>query len=519
MDTPASPAVEAVPARKRGDATTKQIRGSSLLLVGRLVSLGMNMATQVLVVRYLSKTDYGSFAYALSIVSIGQTIATFGLDRAITRFVPIYDERGEYGKVFGTIVMVVGTISSIGLAMVLLVVGLSDVVGDSLIDDRQAITLLLIMVALAPIQAIDSLLTGMFAVFSKPSAIFFRKNVLAPVLRLTVVLLLILFGAGVGFLAGGYVVAGAFGVGLYVVFLARELRAQGFVQHFHFRTMQMPAREVFAFTIPLLSSDLLYVVMHVSDTFLLGYFGGRADVGAFRAVWPVAHMNQLVLTSFALLFTPLAARLFARGDRDGIRDLYWTTAIYMAVFSFPIFALTFSMARPVTVALFEARYQDSATYLALLSFGYYFNAALGHNGLTLKVFGRLRYIVTINVLAAVANIAVALVLIPRYGALGAAIGTCATLVAHNFLKQAGLRLGTGINLFEWRYLKVYLSITVAAGGLLVAQLAFSLNIGISLALALLASALVLALNRSSLRVGDRFPELQRFRLIRLAVGE
>jgi O-antigen/teichoic acid export membrane protein len=87
------------------ETTRKQIRGSSLLLLGRFLSLGINFGIQVLIVRYLSKADYGAFAYALSIVSLGASIVTFGLDRSITRFIPIYEEDGEYDKLWGTIVM------------------------------------------------------------------------------------------------------------------------------------------------------------------------------------------------------------------------------------------------------------------------------------------------------------------------------------------------------------------------------------------------------------------------------
>ena len=95
--------------------TRRQIRGSSLLLVGRLVSKGVNFAVQVLTVRYLVKSDYGAFAYALSIVAIGTTFVTFGLDRAVTRFVPIYHEHRDYNKMFGTLALVLGAILTLGV--------------------------------------------------------------------------------------------------------------------------------------------------------------------------------------------------------------------------------------------------------------------------------------------------------------------------------------------------------------------------------------------------------------------
>jgi O-antigen/teichoic acid export membrane protein len=163
--------------------------------------------------------------------------------------------------------------------------------------------------------------------------------------------------------------------------------------------------------------------------------------------------------------------------------------------------------------------------MSLLSVGYYFNAALGFNGLTLKVYGKLRYIVVINILAAVVNILINLWLIPLYGAFGAACGTCGTLIVHNLLKQAGLRFGTGISLFERKHVKVYLSIVIGAVGLLAVQSLMPANyswkepyVYISFALAGIVSLLVVGINRKALDVAQTFPELLRFPLLRRLFG-
>jgi O-antigen/teichoic acid export membrane protein len=521
MKAPASAgtSADAAAAAPHEEATRKQIRGSSLLLAGRFLTLGSNLVVQVLIVRYLTKADYGAFAYALSLVSLGASIATFGLDRSITRFVPIYDEQRNYGKLFGTVVLAVGTVLSLGVLTLIVVYGVQAVVGGSLIGDERAVDVLLILILLVPINSLDGLLMGMFAVFSKPRAIFFRKHVLTPAFRLTIVLLLVLGNRDVFFLAGGYVFAGALGVAIYSVLLYRTLKSDGLLARFSLPTIQIPAREIFGFTIPLLTSDLVYMAMNTSDVILLGHFGGPDDVADFRVIWPAAHLNQVVMASFTLLFTPVAARMFARNDREGINNLYWSTAIWIAVLTFPVFALTFSLAQPVTDILFGSRYSDSATYLTLLSLGYYFNAALGFNGLTLKVYGRLRYVVTINVIAALVNLGLNFILIPRYGPLGAAIGTCSTLVLHNFLKQGGLLLGTGVRLFRGRDLAVYASIVVAAVFLLALQLVVSPPALVGFAVAALVSLAVIAFSRKSLRAGEMFPELKRFRIARLIAGK
>jgi len=523
MDSTTTAPIEAAPGSAptgaKDKSTKRQIRGSSLLLVGRVLTNAVNFGVQILMVRYLSKTDYGAFAYALSIVALGETIATIGLDRAITRFVPIYHEQRDYNKLFGTILLVVSTISVLGFAMILLIFGFQGLLTRSFVNDPQAVTLLVIMIALSPLQALNGLLMSLLAIFGKPRAIFFRKYMLGPALKLAVVLLLVWWHGDVFFLASGQVVAGIMGTVVYIAILWRVMRDERLFEHFNFQSLIMPAREIFAFTIPLLTSDLVYTLMNSSDAVLLEHFRGTADVAAFRVVQPTAGLNQLVIGSFTLLFTPLAARLFARNDREGLNNLYWQTAIWMAVLSFPIFAVTFSLAKPITVLLYEKRYADSAVILALLSFGYYFNTALGFNGLTLKVFGKLRYIVVINLLAAAINVGINLLLIPRYGALGAAIGTCGTLVAYNIFKQAGLQLGTGISLFERRHLKVYGVITLGVVLLLVVQITLSPPIIASLALSALVSLVVVGLTRKSLHVGQTFPELRRLPIVGRLLGD
>ena len=74
------------PERKtKRDSTRKQIRGSSLLLAGKMLAMGINFACQILIVRYLSTADYGAWAYGLSVVVFCQNLAVFGLDRGINK--------------------------------------------------------------------------------------------------------------------------------------------------------------------------------------------------------------------------------------------------------------------------------------------------------------------------------------------------------------------------------------------------------------------------------------------------
>lgn len=502
-----------------GTETRRQVRGSGILLTGRLLSMAANLAVQVLIVRHLSRGAYGAFAYAMSFVVLGETVVTFGLDRTVTRFIALYDERRQPDKMLGTIVMVSATIVTLGTLTALVVWGTGGSLVGTFVRDREAITLLGVLILLAPIQALDSLAIGVFAVFSRAGAIFVRRYVLAPGLRLAVVLVLIAMGGDVHFLAVGYVAAAGLGLVIYLPVILSALREHGLIGRGALARMQVPAREIIGFTLPLLTTDLVYTVLNVSDAVMLGYFANTEAVGALRAVQPIAKLNLFVMSSFALLYTPLAARLHERRDREGLDHLYWQTAMWLAVLTFPVFLAGFALARPVTLTLFGEPYAESAAYLALLAFGYYTQAAFGFNGLTLKCVGAIRIIVVLNLSAAVLNIGFNLVLIPRYGALGAAAGTALALLVHNVLKQLGLRRATGVSMLRRDTALVYLVAFLGAVGLGAAELVFGLGLVIGLAAGAVVSLAVLAVARPLLDVAETFPELMRIAPLRVLLGE
>jgi O-antigen/teichoic acid export membrane protein len=155
--------------------------------------------------------------------------------------------------------------------------------------------------------------------------------------------------------------------------------------------------------------------------------------------------------------------------------------------------------------------------MAVLACGYFFHCSLGFNGLTLRVFGKLRYTVSVDVAAAVANVVVNLLLIPRWGAAGAAVGTSGTMVLHNLFKQYGLWRYTGIGLFARSYLPTYLALFGIAAALLVFQSVLSPSLVLAMALTFAAALAVVWTSRSALEVDAMFPELTRWPLMRALV--
>ncbi len=505
--------------RPAGDSATRsQIRGSALLMAGQAFAVLVNLAAQVVLVRYLSKPSYGAFAFALSIVQVSEIIASFGLRRGVNRFLPLYEERGERAKAAGLLVFAFGAVLGLSLAIAAIVIGLRGVIAGGVDADRHAATVLAVLIVLTPVHALESLLDNTLAVFSRPGAIALRKHVYVPVMRLAVVVLLALSGSDLPLLAWGWVLVGIAGLVVYGTLLVGELSRRGLWVLMRRRQLEYPLREMFGYTLPLLSTDLAAALFAGAGSILLGVLASASDVASFRAVLPVSLAMTYIVSNFNLLFVPLAARLHARGDDAEVNRLYWQTTAWVALLALPLFLTAFAFAEPLCVALFGANYADSGDVLAVLVIGHFTAAATGANSLLLGVYGHVRYVTLVNLLNAAAMVALNLALIPPFGALGAAIASTAALTAGNLAFQVGLARLTPIRGVDPAY-RIVLTGTVAiAAALWAAGTLLHPPLVAGVAASLLAWAGMLLLGRRQLALGEAFPELARIPFLRPLLG-
>lgn len=500
-----------------GRMRRSHVRGSTLLVAGRVLTLVLTTATQVVVVRALTKEDYGAFAYALAMAAAGRTLLSLGQGKLLSRFMAKYEEQGDFDRMFGSMFLAVGTIvvtSTLTLGSLFL---LSGSVVESAVSDPATVKVVLILIFLAPLEALDQVFVSLFAVFSRPRAIFFRKYLFTPGLRLGVVLALALTGSSVTFLAIGYLAAGIVGFVVYLLVLVRVLRERDLLRHLRPRRIVLPFRAVFSFSVPLITGELLLLSMNVGGVFILGYYHSAAEVAAFRAVFNPARLNTAVLHAFVPMFLPLAARLHARRDIAGLRRSYWQTAAFVSVLTFPVFALTVPLAPQLTVLLFGEAYADSGIILALLSVGYYFSVLMGFNAYTLQVFERIRFLVAVNVFCAVLNVVVSLLLVQRLAAVGIAVAILVTLVVQNLINQWALRRAIGSGFVDRSCIRAYLAIAVCAAALCALQVLADPGLVVGIAAAAVASFLVLLASRRAIDLAETFPELRRVPVVRWLV--
>ena len=501
-------------ASRPGSASRTHIRGSALLLAGRAISLALNFASQVMVIRYLSKESWGAFSTVIAIVGVGSVINIIGLPRTIGRFAPIYEEKGEFGRLIGSVIIGLLSIVGLGVAATALVYGMRGSLAGAMQTDPLTVELLLIMVVLAPIGAFDTLTGQLLAAFTNARTIFFRKHVVTPGLRLLAVLSVVLGAGDARSLAFAYVIAGGIGATVYGGIVLRAFRDRRFFARAKENGVRLPTRELLAFSVPLISSDVLYIARTTCIALAIDYHYGAEEVADYRAILPISRLNTLVLTNFAYMFLPVAARLFARNAIGEMQDLYSRSAVWVTVLSFPIFAVSFALSDSVTSTLFGEKYASAAALLAIAALGDYLYSILGFDVDTLRVFGKVRWIVICDVATLIVVALGCWFLIPTYGSFGAAIAVSLTLVLYRVLNTAALWYTTGIQPLNRGLCMTMGWVAVLTTGIYLAQRSWDLGLWTGIPLAAAATIVLLRVSRRDLDAETLFPELRKLPGIR-----
>ncbi len=262
------------------------------------------------------------------------------------------------------------------------------------------------------------------------------------------------------------------------------------------------------FGVPLVPSGLMLWALSFSDRFFLIRITGRAEVGLYEIGVRLASANVLLLTAFRTAWPAFAYSI--EDDREA-RTTYGFVLTYLVVVASWV-SLALGLLSPWLVHLLTTpRFYEGSRVVAPLSFAA--TAFAGYLVVSIGV-GRVRrtqFNWVVTGVAAAADIALNLVLIPPYGMMGAAIAeaaACTVLFVGMTLRAQRLYPVP----YQWRRVGIAACVAVAltaAGKLLQVPLAGALGLVAVYPLALLAAGFYLPAERRKLRsLGRRLVGVQ-----------
>lgn len=484
------------------------LRGSSLLVVGRCFSLGLNFAVQVVAVRYFTKEDFGVYAVALSAVAIAAVFAAFGMDKAALRILPKFQHDKDRDK-FSAAAFLMGITSCVAGFVVIAAIYAAWMLG--LVPDTgpQSISVLLLMIWMVPCMALEALVTSMFSVFGKPRAIFVRQHILGPMFRLIAVVGVIAVGGGIVAFALGQLLAALAGFAISLGLIQTLIKERDDFAKVRWSDVRATAGEVFRYCMTLAFGDLAFLFRSAMVVLIIGLFHSSSEVASFQAVFPAARLNDIVIATFTVLFIPSAARLFAAKASQSLNDLFCRTTAWTTVLSFPIFLVCFVMPEEVCVILFGRQYAASGSILAIVSLGFFVNAIFGMNLRLIRVVSGSKHQILVDVICMIAAVVLNFLLIPQFGAEGGAWAVLGGFVIQSLVCMAAVWMTVDVHPIPWRLARIYCLAGLLTWGLVLLKgmpgfppiaMPFMLAIA-SLGFAILC--------RNDMEVANVFPEIAR----------
>jgi O-antigen/teichoic acid export membrane protein len=183
---------------------------------------------------------------------------------------------------------------------------------------------------------------------------------------------------------------------------------------------------------PLLIGALLQLSIQMSGTLMLGAWADKTEVGVFAVAWRTAALISFALLAINTIAQPKFAALFARGELDALAAAARKVTLLMTVCATPVF-LVFVVAPQFVMSVFGSEFSTGGSTLQILAIGQFFNVASGSVGILLMMSGNEREYRNAQIATAAVVVTFNTLLIPTYGAVGAAIGAASAFIVQNIL--------------------------------------------------------------------------------------
>jgi O-antigen/teichoic acid export membrane protein len=418
---------------EKQDILSTLAKGAGITAVGMFFSKAISYFYRASVARLVGPEAYGNISIGLMIVSIGSTFSLLSLNSAIKNFVPKYMERDEQNHIRGIIS------SSFQISVPFsLIIGASVFISSELIATKifgniSLIPVIQVFSLAIPLTTVTDLSLATTKAFKTTKYVAGIRQIGQNLIQLIASLALIglgleLMGAVYGWLAGAL-------FGSIASFYVLEKKFGPFI--FTRKDSEPQHRKIFNYSYPLVLAGAIGLFLGWTDTFFLGYYLPEAKVGLYNAALPTAMLMLLPYQAIQSLVMPSMSEVEERNDKK-LGELLKTISRWTVTLTLPGFCLMFLFSPEILHLLFGQNYITASTTLTVLSLGYFLSASVGHQNAVLKATDRTKVIHKNAVFNFLINVGLNIVLIPRYGIIGAAVATTISIILGETLLLAEL---------------------------------------------------------------------------------
>jgi O-antigen/teichoic acid export membrane protein len=387
---------------QRPTATTGRAAGD---VVGQVLARGLNVVlgigVTIVLVRGLGPRGYGEWSTLLAVITMVGYLSSLGLEEVAVRYAAMEPERES---LWLSAMVSLQLIISIPVTIVALVTTLAIAHDDATRVAAVLLSLTCFLSALGSVRAVFQLRirNSWTAGFELVNGLLWAIGVFA----------IAAAGGGIAAFAAAFLVASAVVNVAQVVIARRQLPIR-------LRTGGRARIELMKIGVPFAVASVLYLAYTQVDQVLVFEIAGERAAGLYGAAGKVLDRAMLIPGSVLATMFPMIAAAY-KDDVATMRRLIQTAIEVLLVTTLPFVSLVVVIARPLMRLLFGAAFAPAGPALSVLMLVFAISAFSYVAGDLVIVLRLQRQYILYAVAGLIVNVALNVLLLPKYGFIAAA---------------------------------------------------------------------------------------------------
>jgi O-antigen/teichoic acid export membrane protein len=407
----------------------KVAKGTGTTLIGGIAGGGFNFLSQIMIARFLGVEAFGLYALGFAAVKICEIFAKLGLNSGGMRFVSIYKDDSK-SKLKGVLISSTGISLLNGVLLGTILYFLSDFFAQKIFHKPELTESLRLFAMSIPfisgISVVSSLLLG----FQNTKYNVYINNFFQPLTNITLIICFYYYGFRLSGVIYSFILSHIISF-IIAIFYLNKLSPE--IKNLDIKPI-FEIKSLISYSIPLLFLGFINYFLSWTDTLMLGFLSTTTDVGIYRAASRVPFIMTLFLGATNSLYAPLVADLYNKGEMQRLANIYKSTTRWVTYAVVPVFVFILFSPKEIMMVFGKEYIETGYIVLIIFSFGQLISCIVGGAGYTLIMTGRQNIQLLISVASVVMNVALNIILIPRYGSIGAAIATSISIAFANITK-------------------------------------------------------------------------------------
>ena len=445
--------------RKKSGSIAEIFTGGSIAFIYRIATMAVSYGLMIFISRKFGDEGMGVYNLSLALMGILVLFGCAGLDTSVVRFVSQYNSKGDVKAVasFYKIMMKISVPMAVLLSVALF--ALAPYIAIELYKDAMLVLPFKIVAVILPMVILFTINVEFLRGLKKIHISEYFRNLNQQLINL--------IGLAIAsfFIVHYYDPLVYFGLGGFIsllftfYFVRKWFRASANAGASGASTSAaINLRSVLWVSAPMAITSFTQLLNGKIDTLMLGVYRDIGLVGIFGVAFKLSVITNFVIGALKTITMPKISELFWQNDMNELDKVIQYTNRVVFVFSLVV-CVVLLLFPEFILALVNPEFTLGATTLRIFAITQLLNAGSGMVAAFLNMTGNQTFFTKLIIAATALNFILNMLLIPKYGMEGAALGTLVSVIGWNITGVIYIKRKYNINTFynPFRDLKKLLS--------------------------------------------------------------